>query len=170
MFTVEDGTAVAGSNAAASVAFCDDYHAERGNAGWTGSDAVKEQAIVRATDYMEARWGSLLKGALDETDVERFVSWPRVLVYDRNGLLVEGIPTKWQMACAEYALRALTDELNPDPTSDDSLVRRRKQVGPIEVEEEWSDVGGVTDLPEYPEADALVAEFVRGGKGRSIRA
>jgi hypothetical protein len=176
-FTEQEGTdGVADANAATTVAFVDDYHEDRGNTAWTGTSAAKEQAIIRATDYLERVWAPYLNGFLVDTDVERFVSFPRTSLYDRNWVLQEEVPTKWQQATAEYALRALTagpeDGLYPDATDDDALTRERKKVGPIETEREWSEFVDTGDMPSYPLADALVQEFLSGGPGvgRSHRA
>jgi len=177
-FTVQEGDAgVADANAATTVAFVDAYFADRGITGWTGTNTQKEQWIVQATDYLERVWAPFLCGFLVDTDVERGVSFPRTSLYDRNGVVQEETPTKWQQAAAEYALRAkvagTSDGLFPDPTDDDSLTRERKKVGPIETEREWSEFSGdAGELPSYPLADALVQEFLCGapGLGRSHRA
>lgn len=175
-FTVQEGEdGIADANAAAALAFVDAYHDDRGNTSWTGTTTEKQQAIIRATDYLERVWAPFLLGLLADTDIERNVSFPRIGLYDRNGVYQTETPSKWQQACAEYALRALLlagDGLFPDPTDDDALIRERKKVGPIETEREWSAFGDESTIPSYPLADALIQEFLGAapGAGRSHRA
>jgi hypothetical protein len=60
-FTLESGFGVAGANAYASVAFFRAHHTDRGVSGvdvGTLTDSVVEGLLVRATDYVEQRFGS----------------------------------------------------------------------------------------------------------------
>jgi hypothetical protein len=170
-FTVEDGTGVAGANAYITISYADTYHAERGNAEWTGDDTAKEQAIVRATDYIETRWADKFLGRVEFTDPLQALSFPRLYLYDRNGLLVTGIPELLKRATAEYALRALTSELLPDPTvpgSSGFVTGVRERVGPIETETTYADVSQQTPLLRaYPLADRMIAMLV-GRPGRYV--
>lgn len=158
-FIVEDGTGLEDANAYIEVVFADSYFADRGEAGWTGTDEVKEQAIIRATDYVEQRWGDLFRGLREFPDVPQALSFPRAFLYDRDGRAVVGVPVKLQKACAEYAIRALTGTLFPDPTAEDSATVIREKVGPIETETNYA-VGGQEELPEYPSTDRLLQEYV----------
>lgn len=165
-FTVEDGTGVADANAYIDTAFADSYFADRGVTGWTGSDTVKKQAIVKATDYIETRWGDKFKGRPEFLDPRQPLGFPRLYLYDRAGQAVEGIPDKLKKATAEYALRALSGELMPDPTTDASgamVIGNRQKVGPIETEVTYSASMGVGQLKPYPAADRLLSEYVSSG-------
>jgi len=51
-FVVEDGTGLAAANAAASVGYVDDYHASRGNAGWTAEAALAISAVDHTADTL----------------------------------------------------------------------------------------------------------------------
>ena len=65
VFTVDDGTGLTGSNSYVSVSDTDDYHTGRGNTSWTDgsiTDASKKDALVRATDYVDKRFGSKYRG------------------------------------------------------------------------------------------------------------
>ena len=113
-FTVEDGTGLANANAYISVAYADAYHEERGNDAWTGTDTVKQQAIVQATDYVETRWGQKFRGTPEFLDTPQALAFPRVCIYDRYGGAITGVPEVLRHAVAELSLRALTQALMPD--------------------------------------------------------
>lgn len=115
-FLVEDGTVIIGANAGITVAFADNYHLERGNALWTGINAVKEACIIRATGYVEQRFRHRFRGY--RRNPKQTVSWPRNNALDNHGHLIDGLPFQWQYGLAEYALRALLyGELAPDVPS-----------------------------------------------------
>jgi len=103
---VEDGSGFSSANSFCSVSLADTYHASRGNAAWADLDVeVKEQALVKATDYLEILYSDRLKGR-KKTSTQA-LSWPRYEVY-RDGYYVESdiVPLEIQYACAEAALRA----------------------------------------------------------------
>lgn len=166
-FTVEDGTGVADANAYAAIAYVDTYHSDRGNTDWTGVDAVKQAAIIKATDYIDRRF--VFKGVKEFTTND--LAFPRTYLYDRGGNLVEGIPAKLAMAVAEYARIALSQELFQNPVIDETGLRRialREKVGPIETETKYAETNQIQILKPYPVADRLLSEFILDA-GRAIR-
>lgn len=170
-FTVEDGTGVADANAYITVAFADGYFSDRGVTAWTGIDAVKQAAIIKATDYIETRWGDRFLGSPEFLDPRQPLSFPRLYLYDKAGQAVEGIPDNLQKATAEYALRALSGELMPDPTTDATgamVIGNRQKVGPIETEVTYAASMGVGALKPYPAADRLLSQYVGAG-ARAVR-
>jgi len=170
-FEVEDGTGIEDANAYAEVAFVDSYHADRGNTAWTGSTSAKQIAIIRATDYIERRWGPMFKGNKEFTgDPLQALEFPRINLYDSDGLQVIGVPVKLQQAVAEYALRALSMDLYADPTDADAVTLTRVKIGPIERETRYNENLVGFDIPEYPMADALLADYIKASGGRSHRA
>lgn len=162
MFIVEDGTGLTDSTSYASVAFADAYFTDRGNSAWTGATEVKEAALIRATDYIESRFSERFKGK--QLSSEQALSFPRSSLYDVNGQLVEGVPIKLQKACVEYAVRALTIDLMPDPTIEESgflLTGKTEKVGPIEESVSYSGGrGSIVTLRPYPSADRLLTAFI----------
>lgn len=100
---------------------------------------------------------------------EQLLEWPRRGVYTRNGVEVRGIPEKLRQATAEYALRALTQDLMPDPALDatgKAVVSKREKLGPIEEETTYAQGGQITyKLRPYPEADRLLQEYVGDAGG-----
>lgn len=151
---VEDGTGVADANALCSVAFADAYFTDRAIVAWTGSQSTKESALIRATDYIETRYGKRFIG--DKADEDQALSWPR---WYADPAAENEVPISIKKACAEYALRALTTILAPDPTTDASgrpVTSTREVVGPIETETKFAFNANVVLLKPYPAADMLL--------------
>lgn len=154
-FVVEDGTGLANANSYVSVADADAYFADRGITAWTGSSTVKEQALIRATDFIETVYGRRFRGSV-VTDTQA-LSFPRYITGE------DEIPSDLKKATCEYALRALSASLLPDPSSDATglpLMGKTTIVGPIETTVRYS--GTVPALTKnYPAADMLLAGLVR---------
>jgi hypothetical protein len=146
------------ANAYADLAFVDTHHLDRGNTAWaTFIQADRESAIIRATDYIDKRFGKKFRG-IRQTKGQS-LEWPRLDAFDDDGYLLSGvdeIPRNLQKASAEYALRALIymtlapDPSLPVPAQDmtdptftretdvitGEVTRKRDKVGPLE-EERW---------------------------------
>ena len=166
-FTVQDdnGTVV-DANAYISAQEFKDYHDSRGNS-YTNTDALIQKAIVKATDYLDGRFNFVgFRRYSDQT-----TAWPRWDAIDITDRFLRGIPDPIKHATAEYALRAMTATLAPDPTYDASgrgLSKVRKKVGPIETDKTFS---GAFVMPIYPAADRKLYQWglvVRGAT--SVRA
>ncbi len=112
--TVEDGTGLVGADAYISVANADTYFLASANATWAAATIpAKEVAIVKATRYMEKRFGTKWKGLIASS--EQALGWPRRYVYDERGTeLVDQVPVQIARACAEYAVQALVNPLIPE--------------------------------------------------------
>lgn len=187
-FVVEDGTKPAGANAYASLADVNAYFTDRGVTAWVGSDPVKQIAIVKATDYIEARFSGKFRGRRESRD--QSLSWPRHNAVDNDGYLICGadeIPRKLIAATAEYALRALTAALISDPGSPTEapgkIVSVREKVGPIEEETRYetgsaamqaagtapkSSLVSAYNIPEYPAADLLLEGLLVSSMSRTL--
>ena len=185
-FTPEDGTGLDTANAFISVAFADDFFAEEGDTEWAAlTTPAKQQAIVKATRYMSKRFGSRLKGIISSST--QGVEFPRGAIRDERGTLIEGVPVAWGQACAFYARHSITNPLIPEgvyPIADGAPVpfgrvqRKLERVGPITEETYFatgahhtSRVGSGSSLVDadklvqYPEADLLVAPFLKKRSG-----
>lgn len=166
MLVVQDNNgSVAGANAYLSVEELQAYHTARGNA-LTGSTTQLEQAIVRATDYIDRRFNFVGKKRM--ASPEQTTAWPRIGARDADSHYQAGIPLAVKDACAEYALRALQASLMPDPDRDSTGVAiqaKIEQVGPIHEATHYV-VGASFTLPKYPLADSLLYRSglaIRGG-------
>lgn len=173
--TVEDGTGLSNADALISVAYADSYHATRGNSTWTGDDADKEKAIVRATFYLtdSFMWdGDKINGR------DQALAFPRYGLVDEEGYAVENdaVPDEIQRACAELALRELVTPgtLTPDFIPADGV--KREKIGQIEVEYISSRTDAGSQRPEISIIGPLIAPFLTrsGGTnrlvGRTVRA
>lgn len=187
--TVEDGTGLVSADAYISEADADTYFAAIANATWASATTpAKEQAIVKATRYMEKRFGNKWRGIIASST--QALGWPRQYVYDERGTELDNqVPTAIAHACAEYAVHALTNDLIPPviyPVADGAPVpfgrisRKIEKVGPV-YEETYYSTGGVhasrvssgsvmvdaDRVVQYPEADFLIGPFLRIAKGVS---
>lgn len=162
--TVQDNNgSVAGANAYITVQQFKNYHADRGADTSAFDDEAIEAAIIRATDYLDQRFNFVGKKRLGR---DQTTEWPRSDAWDRDRYYINDIPPEVKEACAEYALRALAAELNPDPERNASgvaVLSKSEAVGPIS--ESVTFVGGaVFQMPKYPAADQ---KLVRAGLVRS---
>ena len=126
---VETGSGASDSESYISVADATTRHTAFGNTAWTGSDAVKEAALRRATAHIEQAYRGRFIGTRLTRD--QALSWPRYGVsvdgYDVPSTIV---PAELANACADLAVRALTETLAPDQTRG----VLRKKIGPLETE------------------------------------
>lgn len=187
--TVEDGTGLVGADAYISVANADTYFLASANATWAAAASpAKEVAIIKATRYIEKRFGTKWKGLIASS--EQALGWPRRYVYDERGTeLVDQVPVQIARACAEYAVQALANPLIPEtvyPIADGAPVpfgrinRKVEKVGPV-YEETYYSISGVhaskvgsgsslvdgDKVVQYPEADFLIGPFIKSTKGVS---
>lgn len=167
-FTLEDGTGVAAANAYVAEATVTTYLTDRGREtenGWsTLTTAQQQQAIVKATDYVEKRFRGRWKGAI--LLATQGLSWPRTGAYDNEGreIASDAVPTPLQAAISEYAVRAAAAVLLPDPAAPadntSGVVTRIKQkAGPVETDVSYRDTANLTaagELRQYPAADLLL--------------
>lgn len=150
----EDGNGLTTAESYITVADADARHTALGNTAWTGTDAVKEAALRRATAFMEQRYRSRWKGTRMSRD--QALSWPRygatVDGWDVSSIIV---PADVANACADLALRALSDDLNPDTTR--GIVREK--VGPLETEYDAYS----PQSPRWNAVDQALAPYLNGG-------
>lgn len=152
---VEDGTGKANAESYASVASADTRLAALGMTTWAPLlTAEKEQALRRATAYIEQAYRNAWKGT--RLYRAQALSWPRY------GAIVDGwdvsstvVPADVANACIDLAFKAAAGDLNADLTR----AVKREKVGPLETE--YSDVG-----PRSTQFRALamaLGPYLRGG-------
>lgn len=158
----EDGTGKSDAQSYLSLADADSYFTARSVAAWTGANSAKEAALIAATEYIDIRWGDLLKGSLEFPDTQALL-FPRLNVYDNEDRALTGIPQRLERATAEYALISLSQSLMPNPTIESSgkmVIEESDETGPIKETKKYQS-GYLTKRP-YPKADALMACFILG--------
>lgn len=158
---VETGTGSATGESFCSVSDALAYHAARGNATWaTITTTQQEQALRRATDYMEAVYSQRWAGT--RTTSVQALSWPRYNVFV-NGFvtLSSSIPRAVINACSELALRAAAGELLSDSTQQ----KTRTKVDVLEVEfDKYS-----PQSTQYLAITALLAPYFESGSGVEVK-
>lgn len=185
-FQAEDGTGLTDSNSYIAVALADIHHTDRENTQWTDmTTGEKEAALIRATDYIEKRFGRKFLGRRQNRT--QALEWPRVDAEDRDGFLLTGvavdaIPRQLQKACSEYALRAfIYNVLSPDvppavPSQDlqtggsrgsqgasGAIIREQFKVDVVEEEKEYRSLNsfgeGHTTIKSSLVSDAAIPEY-----------
>jgi len=179
---VEDGNSLSTANAYVAEAFVTTYHSDRGNTAWAALSADnKNIAIIKATDYIDKRFGRRFRGYKKQKD--QSLEWPRYGASDNSSYSYSGadiVPRNLQKACAEYALRTIsTPELAPDPSASGtgSLTGNKQVVGPIETQQNFAGalsrdtssalISG-SNIPEYPAADLWIEELLVSNLGTSF--
>jgi hypothetical protein len=111
----EDGSGDPTANSYIDVAFADTYHSNRGNEYWMALSLNNKKAcLIRATDYIDKRFGDRFRGFRMQKD--QALAWPRLSAFDDDDFTLDDVPTGLQKATAEYGLRAaIYNVLAPDP-------------------------------------------------------
>jgi hypothetical protein len=155
---VEDGTIVPGAESYISVADASTYHTARGNTAWAAlaTDALREAALRRATDYMRQAYRSRWQGY--KVNEDQALDWPRYDV-EVEGYAVDSdiVPTEIKNACAELALRASAADLNPDLTQG----VLSEQVGSIQVTYDKAS----PQFTRHRAIDAILSPYLKAGGG-----
>ena len=155
---VEDGTGKSTAESYISVADASSYHTARGNTAWAAlaTDALREAALRRATDYMRQAYRSRWQGY--KVNEDQALDWPRYDV-EVEGYAIDSdiVPTEIKNACAELALRASAADLNPDLTQGVA----REKVGQIEVEYDKAS----PQFTRYKAIDAILSPYLKAGGG-----
>lgn len=100
---VEDGTGKTDAQSYVSLADANAYHTTRGNTAWTGTDAEKEAALIRATEFLDGRLFCRWPGLKYSTT--QALEWPRIDALDSDGEdISESVPAGLVKATCEAAL------------------------------------------------------------------
>lgn len=191
-FIIEDGISRRRANSYVSVDFFRDYSTDRGRTTLAAlTDDAIEVLLIRATDYVETRWGLRFKGCRKTT--YQGLSWPRLEAYNNEGLLFTGIPDQLCRAVVELAQRAngldrlIADPPAPYPVKDGSGATVSASTGEIHSETKQAEglrktttyahsglkssrtithtqLSGVS-IQEFPQVTQLVADLINGSAG-----
>jgi len=123
------------------------------------SDGVREQWLRKATEHMINEYRNRWKGArLEEAQA---LDWPRVgVVVDSWSVDSDEVPETVARACAEYALKASTEELQPD--LEQGVLSEK--VGPVAVTYDKNS----PQAKRFSQIDSMLAPFLSGIGGASM--
>lgn len=159
---VEDGTGKADSESYISVADASAYFTARGNTTWGAitTDALREAALRKATDYMTAIYRTRWQGWRTTPTVQA-LCWPRSgVTIERVYVDNQSVPTAIKNACAELALKAASADLLVDV----SPAVLSETVGSISVTYDRS----AAKQTQYAAIDGILLPYLKSGGGVSI--
>lgn len=165
-FVLEDGTGVATANSYVSKTWADAYFLDRGVTAWTGTDAVKEAALINASEYVDLRFGAYFAGVREFPDTPQAMEFPRLI-----GEVTTGIPEKLRRAVCEYAKTSLTESLTINPQYDESGRQgsnKTEKVGPITEEYTYARTGAAStpvQFKPYPIPDSMIRSLLKSRMG-----
>lgn len=129
--TPETGSGIADANTYVDVTYADNFHLLRGNAGWTGTNAAKEAALVRAFDYLCNERRYKFRG-VRTTAVQR-APFPRTDCQERNGPLYSNSQIPWRVKDAQCLLALLALSRALESALDRGGKITSESIGPISV-------------------------------------
>lgn len=160
---VEDGTGVAGANAAITEAFYEAY------AELTGRTLIgdAEVSIVRGTAAIGALYGSRFPGSQTFGRAQG-LPWPRTGATDRECRAIgpNEMPVEYLNAVAEAALRedALPGSMLPDVANGGAVKSLREEVGSLKTQTDYAVSDGAhAPGPRFPLIDGILAPLLRYG-------
>lgn len=158
-FVVEDGTGLDNSTSYVDLAFSEDYLGST----WAADDTEKQNALITATEYADARWGTRLQSRPLTTT--QALELPRYALYDRYGNLIEGVPDDWKKAICLYAQASVTGTLYPTPSTSSAkdIKRKKTAVGPVTTEVEYQGLATDSTWLKFPLGDKLIHQYLYGG-------
>tara|TARA_R100000951_G_scaffold116282_2_gene127416 strand:- start:530 stop:1051 length:522 start_codon:yes stop_codon:yes gene_type:complete len=169
-FVVEDGTGLATANAYVSVAQVDQYAEDflADSTTWTAlTEAVRQFHIRTATRFLDARYRATWKGW--RANELQALDWPRFGASDKSGYEIdsESLPAALVSGACQLAIESVTADLMPNQSTDGTVKKVSKTLGPISTSTEYS--GSSKGVPVYRMASSVIAELLRPS-GRIQRA
>lgn len=160
-FVVEDGTGLDTATSYVSEAYADAYLGD----DWAADSDAKQAALNAATEYVDTRWGHLLMSSpLVSTQTLEF---PRLDLYNRYGIQLEGVPPDLERATCLYAKEYVAGTLYPvAPTGTAKDIKRKKTVvGPITTELEYQGAATASTFLKFTMADRFMRQYTYAAMG-----
>lgn len=161
-FNVEDGTCVLDANSYISLEEANQYQTNKNRQDWLAlSDEEKKASLITGTQYIDKlyHW----KGRRKYENQE--LGFPRVMIRDRDGFEVRGIPKKVKEAVCEaayYGFIAKSELFTVFSTDTGSLKREKNVVtGAVEKETEYFE-NATKQADEYISKYASLNSILRG--------
>lgn len=157
-FLPEDGTGVVYANSYSTVEYADSYHNLRQNTTWSGTTVQKQASLIKATDYIEGKYGPRFRG---ETATVSGLSFPRVTgtAYYDDGTIIAGLPDAIKRAAVEYAILSLNGTLYPSSV-DSGVTSVSRSVGSISESTSYVSTGA-NSYTVHPKADSYIVGFLK---------
>lgn len=132
---VEDGTAPEGANSYVTVDYAMAYCDARGLSFGTSPTTTGEQALIRATAALDAKYGSRYPGT-KTNGREQSLLWPRTGATDAEGeeIADDEIPQEIVDAVCELAVREYAEAGSTMPDLERGGHIRRMQAGSVQIE------------------------------------
>lgn len=148
-----------------TLAGAESYHADRGNTAWTGSDIVKQAALVRASAYIDGRyrlrwpsgrWVSQFPGVKAGGRAQQ-LEWPRsgAIDYEYQPIPADTVPDEVERATYEAALRELVVPGSLSPDYSPSSLIKSETVGPLKTDYAVAEASAGDSPPNRPVIPAI---------------
>lgn len=164
--TVETGSGSSTADSYISLTDAATRHTNLGNTAWAAlaTDAIREQYLRRATEYMEGAYKKRWKG-YRKTSTQS-LSWPRTgvylepVAYSPVAVSETIVPNEVKNACADLALKAATVTLAEDLGQ--AVVREKIDVIEIEYDK------NAPAYTQYRAIDMMLATYLKSGGKANI--
>jgi len=132
------------------------YWAARQTAAWGSSDTIKEQALIKAAQFLDNVYRGKWKGQKVSSTQAR--AWPRSWVEDSEGYSVDGNAIPQQVKNAQFeAAKIIAGGTELETTI--KRATKREQVGSLMVEY----MDGAALKEQYPQITNWLSDLVTGG-------
>jgi hypothetical protein len=150
------------SNSYNTLAAVDAYHLSRGHATWTGTDADKEAAIIRATFGIDNLYRRGFDGK--KATGTQSLEWPRSSAVDTSGyaIAVDVLPNALLFGSSEAALIELVTPGALSPEYIAGIIKTREKVDVVEEETEYS--SGSTGRTSYAIVEQYINALLSSGR------
>lgn len=138
------------------------YHAERGNTGWTGTDADLNIALLRGSEYIDQAYRGQFPG--EKTGLRGQIrEWPRNSAHDTAGNYIgpTEVPVEAEYASYEAALRELTVPGSLQPDYDPAGQQKSVKVDVIAIEYSAAH-GAQSVIPIINVINGIIAPILTG--------
>ena len=178
VLVVEDGTGKSDANTYTSVIDADTFNEQRGRSAWLSlEDDEKAAALIKATEFIDGTFNWIGR----KTTQEQALQWPRndvddygetILVTDRDGFEITGVPAGVKKAVAEAAFLSLSEDLFQVDDPQGKVIRKKTDV--LETEYQPETVVTVKKPSVFDSVNSLLKglySFSSGGMvvGKAVR-
>jgi hypothetical protein len=151
-----------------TLAAADAYHLARGNTTWTGTDDLKNAALLRGSEYIDQAYRSSFAG-FKTGERAQLREWPRSDAYDIEGYYLDPdvVPDEVLNASYEAALRELVSPNSLMPDYDPAGQQRSVKVDVIAIEY-TAPHGAQSVMPVITVINGILAPVLTGSVTSSI--